>query len=97
MADKSTTALINETLLMFASAKTQLEGGRQLLNNARSTLARLGGCDDEITKLDEAIRRADVALARIEPKLRYVSTLNSTAPVADVLSKTRNTRSTKKG
>lgn len=82
---------------MFASAKTQLEGGRQLLSNARATLVRLGGCDDEITKLDEAIRRADVAIARIEPKLRYVSALNVSPPAADVPSTTRNTRSTKKG
>ncbi len=82
---KSTTALISETLLMFASAKTQLEGGRQLLSNARSMLARLGGCDDEIAKLDDAIKRADIAIARIEPKIKYVSALNTNGPTADTL------------
>lgn len=70
-----TNKLIADSLLLFASAKTQLEGGRALLEQARKTLVKLGGCERELECIGDCERASIKALALLEHKIRYVSAL----------------------
>lgn len=70
-----TNKLIADTLLMFGNVKTNVEGACALLEQARATMQSLGGCDDELTHLARAKQEVRMIIARIEPKIRYVSNL----------------------